>query len=262
MITITYDGRLGNNLIQYAAGYILAKKTGTKLGTEACQTYSNQHRFKTPQSKDLKITIDFGSVFNIDTIEGNIYKNSIELNDENYFEHLNSPLEKTGYKINGFFHDPRLLCDYRSDILKLYNPKINTLKIDPDDAFFACRFGDYRVSGRTYCTMKYIQSQFEDHRNDYNNVYLTSDSINHPHLVELIKKYNITPYNNLPLETILFAKNFNHLFLSAGSFSYWMAYLSTAKNITVFKSLGPKHKQDHLQNKNTWSYNANVKFYT
>ena len=52
------------------------------------------------------------------------------------------------------------------------------------------------------------------------------------------------------------AKNFNNLILSAGSFSYWMAYLSEATNITVYEN----NSQDPLQKQNAWNYNKKVIF--
>ena len=106
-----------------------------------------------------------------------------------------------------------------------------------------------------YFRPDYLEQQLETARNSFDTVYISSDTIDYPPLVELIDKYDLTVYQSDPLETILFAKNFNNLILSAGSFSYWMAYLSEANNITVYKG-----KQDPLQQKNAWNYNKNVQF--
>lgn len=256
MITIKYRGRLGNNMIQYAAGWLLAKKTGLFLTTKPIVKYENVGRLKTTSSDKSCIVTDFGKVFNIKEIGNYSFTDMVDIDDDNYIEHLTSSREKVGYHLDGFFQDHRLLCDYRGEILDLYqHNKKSEIDISPDDVFVACRFGDSLVTSRTFCTVEYVESQLKMNRQNFRNIYLTSDSLDYPPLVKLIDKYNITPYSNDPLETILFAKNFNNLILSAGSFSYWMSYLSEANNITVYNN-----KHDPLQRQNAWNYNKNVQF--
>ena len=56
------------------------------------------------------------------------------------------------------------------------------------------------------------------------------------------------------MDTFLFGAQFNNLILSAGSFSYLMAYFSKADNVTVYRS-----KEDPLQEHGGWNYNNNIK---
>jgi len=240
MIQIQYKGRTGNKMVQYAAGYILAKKTGLELNTRALLR---------------------GSVFNIKPIvPGVLNPVTIRLDDSNYYDHLNNPEPGTGYILRGFFQDGRLLCDYRDEILDLYRyDKEPEIDISPDDAYVACRLGDClnNPRGRVYCTIEYIENQLKKTRQKYQNVYISSDSLDYPPLVELVNRYNMTIYNPSlhPVHTILFARNFNNLILSAGTFSYWIAYFSTADNVTVYKS-----RNDGLQKwRSAWLYNKNVK---
>jgi hypothetical protein len=257
VIKIGYRGRLGNRMIQFAAGHILATKTGLTLSSSIVFKYKNTDSYRTTFDQNKTTSINFLDIFKIKLPTGQSYPNAIKLDDINYYQHLNNPLENTGYKLNGFFQDGRLLCAHRDDILKLYQyTKKPTIDISKDDAFFACRFGDCLKNGRTYCSIEYIEEELKINRHNYRNIYVTSDSLNYPPLVKLMDEYNINLYNNDPLKTILFAKNFNNLILSAGSFSYWMAYLSEATNITVYKNT----EQDPLQKQNAWSYNKNVKF--
>lgn len=256
MIKFVYQGRLGNNLIQYAAAFILAKKTGLALDAPAKRIHSNIGTYKTSSSTNDTIEIDFGSVFGIEPMAGDIFHNFIELTDENYFEHLESPAPNKAYLVHGFFQCERLLVDYREEILNLYKIPESNFAHSKNDAFIACRLGDCLVTQeRTYCTVDYIDRQLQVRRGSYDKVYITSDTINHPPLIDLIKKYNLTVYQNQPLDTILFASRFKNLILSAGSFSYWMAYFSEATNVSVYSS-----KEDPLQQYNTWAYNKNVKF--
>lgn len=245
MIRWNYKGRLGNRMIQYAAAYVLAKKAGL---------YINR------PSKRLKKTNDVISLdlFKIKPLNGNRFTHFIELTDKNYFGHLENPIHKKGYRLNGYFQHEKLLVDYREEILNLYKLPKEELNLNPSkhDAFIACRLGDCLVTKWTHSSVDYIDNQLEGRRDLYDKVYITSDSINHPPLVDVIKKYNLTIYQNEPLDTILFASQLNNLILSSGSFSYWMAYLSSAENITVYHN----EFQDPLQKHNAWAYNKNVRF--
>jgi len=256
MIDIKYRGRLGNRLIQYAAAYVLAKKTGLQLDAPKTRAYKNTGIYKTSSSANDTIETDFGSVFKINSLSGNHFNEFIELTDDNYFEHLKNPTPNKGYFVNGFFQHERLLVDYREEILNLYKLPESNFIPSKTDAFIACRLGDCLVTQWTHSSVDYIDNQLEGRRDLYDKVYITSDSINHPPLVDVIKKYNLTIYQNEPLDTILFASQLNNLILSSGSFSYWMAYLSSAENITVYHN----NKQDPLQKQNAWDYNKNVKF--
>jgi len=256
MIKIYSRGRSGNNLTQYAAAYVLAKKTGLKLDAPHIREYVNTGIYKTSCSTNNEIENDFGSVFEIDSLSGKSFNDLIELTDDNYFEHLKNSTANKGYFLNGFFQHERLLVDYREEILNLYKLPESDFTPNKNDAFIACRLGDCLIRQRVYCTTDYIDHQLQASRDSYDKVYITSDTIDHSPLVDLIEKYDLTIYQNEPLNTILFACRFNNLILSAGSFSYWMAYLSEATNITVYKN----NTQDPLQKHNAWSYNKNVKF--
>lgn len=282
MITVKYGGRLGNVLVQYAAAYILSKNTGCVL---KAPTRSTTYHAKADYN------MDFTSMINIPEVETpneKQFENTIVLTDKrlvrpgwvgvDYFDYLNKE-PASNYQCWGFFQDGRLLCDYRKDILELFNCDVGSKhEPDPDDVFIHARFGDTLRLRRAYCDTRYVQQQLEENRNKYRKIYLTSDSIDYPPVIDLIKKYNITPYENDPVETILFGKKFNNLVLSAGSFSYWIGYLSNAKNICVYGygqdargldvQLKRRMNRDKkvvtvncaLQNHNAWSYNKNVKF--
>lgn len=75
MIKLHYKGRLGNNMIQYAAAAVLAKKAGLRLITNPTRTYANTGQYKTTSSSDSMITTDFGNVLNIRPIDGSCYEN-------------------------------------------------------------------------------------------------------------------------------------------------------------------------------------------
>ena len=65
----------------------------------------------------------------------------------------------------------------------------------------------------------------------YNKIYISSDSLDHYIIKELCSIYDITIYNDLPINTINFAKDFGTLILSGGTFSWWIGMLSKSNNI-------------------------------
>ena len=103
MITLSYKGRLGNKLIQYAASYILAKKTSLQLDVLKISVTRNSGIYQTSSSTNDKIETDLGSVFKINSLSGHKFNNFIELTDKNYFEHLENSTPNKGYLLNGYF---------------------------------------------------------------------------------------------------------------------------------------------------------------
>ena len=251
MIKVQYRGRLGNAMVQLAAGYVLSKKTGLKLDVR-CQ----QRRYILAHHNIPKEIMKY---FDLKPSTGDEIHELVELTDKSYFKHLMIP-PTTGYFVNGYFQTGALLCDHRELILDLYNSPEDEARPGSNDAFVHARIGDLlnKPNNRNmaYFKPEYLKKLLQTTRSTFNTVYISSDTIDYPPLVELIEKYSLTPYNNDPLATILFARRFNNLILSAGSFSYWMAYLSEAINITVYKN----PEQDPLQRQNAWGYNKNVKF--
>lgn len=240
MIKIQYAGRLGNRMIQYAAAHLFACNTGVQLAPNSAR-------------------LDFIKTFNVRVPEGRAFEEFIDINESNYFQHLYNANENIGYNITGYHQTSQFLCNHRDFILDLYKCDIQRDSIHEYDCFVHARIGDLLNNpnrNMAYFQPDYLEQQLETARNTFNTVYISSDTIDYPPLVELINKYDLTIYQSDPLETILFAKNFNNLILSAGSFSYWMAYLSAAYNITVYG----KVTKDPLQRNNAWDYNKNVKF--
>ena len=240
MIRVKYIGRLGNKMIQYAAAHLFACHTGIKLDPDFAR-------------------LGFIKRFNISPPKGKIFKEFIDINESNYFKYYLNPTGSTGYNITGYHQTSEFLCNHRDFILDLYKCDAQLEHIRENDCYIHARIGDLLNNlnrNMAYFQLDYLEQQLQTTRNTYNTAYISSDTINYPPLVELINKYDLTIYHSDPLDTILFAKNFNNLILSAGSFSYWMAYLSEATNITVYKNT----KQDPLQRRNAWNYNKNVKF--
>lgn len=205
MVSIIYNGRLGNNLFQYVAAYIFAKKFNFKISSGVVD-----------------------NKFNLPSLYGNIHTNKIiDVDDNNFMFFLTSEsLENAHYRFVGYYQLKDFILQYHNEIKKLfdlsYNPTPN------DEVFVAYRIGD--IEGiRQMLPLEYYKDALS--KINATSGYITSDSPNHPNVIQLKNEFNLKNYNNSPIETIDFAKNFNNLVLSEGSFSWWIGFLSFAENI-------------------------------
>jgi hypothetical protein len=205
MVSIVYSGRLGNNLFQYVAAYIFAKKFGFKISSGIVD-----------------------NKFNLPSLNGNgEFDKTINVDDNNFMSLLKSDkLDDAHYRFVGYYQIKEFILEYRNEIKEMFD--LSYLPKDKDEVFVAYRIGD--INGvRQMLPYEY----YEDALTKINptNGYITSDTPDHPNVLRLIEKFNLKNYNESPLETIDFAKNFNNLVLSEGSFSWWMGFLSSAESI-------------------------------
>lgn len=61
--------------------------------------------------------------------------------------------------------------------------------------------------------------------------FISSDTPNHPLVLQLINEFNLTLHDASTIETLNFAKKFTTLVLSGGTYSWWIGALSNASKI-------------------------------
>lgn len=205
MVSIVYSGRLGNNLFQYVAAYIFAKKFNLKITSGVVE-----------------------NKFNLPVLVGHsVNQNTIDVDDNNFMKLLESEnIEEAHYRFIGYYQNKDFILKYANQIKSMFT--LNFIEQPKDSVFVAYRIGD--INGeRQMLPIEY----YEDALNiiSPSNGFITSDTPEHPNVTQLANKFNLKIYNNSPIETIDFAKNFNNLVLSEGSFSWWIGFLSKAENI-------------------------------
>jgi hypothetical protein len=205
MVSIVYSGRLGNNLLQYVAAYIFAKKFNLKLSSEGLD-----------------------NVFNLPSLDGDVTDGPIiDVDDSNFIYLLEMvSLSPAHYRFVGYYQDRGFILKYRDKIKRIFN--LTFTKIQDNQVFVAYRIGD--INGeRQMLPIEYYREALV--KIGCGGGYITSDTPHHPNVIKLSEEFNLTLYNDTPFNTIDFAKNFNKLVLSEGSFSWWIGFLSNAKKI-------------------------------
>jgi hypothetical protein len=220
MVSLLYSGRLGNNMIQYFAAYMLAKKKNLFLNVQ-------------PVTSE-----NFGSYFEIRPLQTErLGSNKIEVTDNNFMEILESKEELNHYYLNGFFQKKELLEKHEKEIKSFMNLNYDP-EITKDLVMVHYRIGD-TLNDRRMLPIEYYFESLD--LLNFSGGYIASDSLEHQFCKNLIKKYNLIPVTGLsPLQAIDFGKNFNNIVTSESTFSWWMAFLSKAENVIY-------NRRDHFR---------------
>jgi hypothetical protein len=169
----------------------------------------------------LNKSLDLNEDFEINQKEGGrSLENHIEVNDDNLQEILARKSIDSGIRVNGWFSSRYVFEN--EEIISYYKKCIVPKKIDnPSDLFVHVRLGD--INKKFNLPYEYYKNQIS--KIDYNDCFLTSDSISHPIVKDLQKRFkNIQLFTGWsPSFTIRYGANCNKLVLSSGTFSLCMA---------------------------------------
>lgn len=164
--------------------------------------------------------------------EGNGQYNQIQLlTEDNFFDILQSniPLNANIQFAKDVFCQTREFSNYARAYLhepsqknkiiqaNIFKERYNNNK----DVFIHVRLGDSVQHNPGFVYYDHILSQIE-----FENGYISSDSIWHPICQELIKKYNLQIIQYNEVNTIMFASTCKYILLSHGTFSWMIGVLA------------------------------------
>lgn len=98
-----------------------------------------------------------------------------------------------------------------------------------------------RISNKVFCTIRLDDQSHNSLDYEYYSTalkltncdsgYISTDSPDNQLISRLITEFNLEVLHLSPPEKINFAKNFDNVVLSHGSFSFWCGFLSQGKNV-------------------------------
>ena len=210
MITINYGGRLGNNMIQYSAARLFSNKHKIKLITP-------------PINGDINFTSLLKS--NDDT-DHQSYQNTTQIvNNNNFLSLLEmNDVPKQHYVFSDYFQFEEFFTKYDNEIKNLFKED----KTKRDGVFVHYRIGDI-MNLKNMLPIDYYLDALN--RINVNGGYITSDTPDHPNVIDISQKYGLEILNLDPLSTIDLGRKFDNIVLSEGTFSWWIGQLSDANTI-------------------------------
>ena len=181
----------------------------------------------------MKVTIlnvDNPEEIDVAIIPNVIYNETINLNDDNYFSIYNENLLNYNLFPNYNYFQTKEITNFlynylHSDLVKSKIIKCNPFKTrynENNDIFIHIRLTDvekYNPGLNYYInTIKML---------NFDNIYISSDDINHEIIKEIIQLYpNTILINEDEVKTIQFGSTCKYIILSHGSFSAVIGYLS------------------------------------
>ena len=215
------NARLANQVIQSIGYSIIGEKLNIKVSK-----YSNYHKID-------KLNISFWQEGRILTKPNNLKEYSNKdlrniMNGEYCFEE--------SFRFDGNFQEGWFLKENESKIRGMFDFEDVDL-FSPNQFLIFVRLGDVAhlappfqyYSKAIELVLKNSSIHNKSIKEDIQNKsYLTTDSPNHPLIKRLVKKYNLQLIYYEPVDTLVFARKFQNLILTGGSFNWLAAFLSSA----------------------------------
>ena len=207
MIDVKYDGRYCNRLFQYFMAVVIAEKHKQEISNPfptAIDDLKYNYKEDPPRSE------------------------KIEINDKNYNTFLTCKKVHANIHLVGYFQKKEVIAEFIKRKDRLFS-NIGCKK-PIRGTYVHLRLGDLLAHPERYCPLSYYEKALKKVDLD-GELYLSSDSPEHPIVQSLISKYNFKILNLNEEKTILTASRFDNKILSLGTFSWWIGFLGNQKNV-------------------------------
>jgi len=221
MSIIEGNARLGNQIFRSIACSMFAEKFNLSI----------QYRYYN-DLKNLGIELFIGS---------DIHEDTKQLTDNNYFNYLEMKEINFNIKVSGWtgYFQTKKITDKTFTYLhseKIMNKIIEKNKHkgrynNNDDCFIHIRLGDVAKYNQGIEYYNSIISKLS-----FTNLYIATDSPNHPIILNLKKKYpDLKLYNTTLTDIMLFGSTCKYIILSYGTFSAIIGYLAYFSEVYCLK---------------------------
>jgi hypothetical protein len=233
MISIVYNGQAGNNLFQYFLGRCIAKE----------KEYNLTHSYGIKQFNTINLKNDILLLNGIKlpkNIKGKnvlspIKKFNKHVFDWDFVKNTEAQIVLDGYFQNYNFYKP--YKDFiREEILRHNNIFNIENKPNPKDIVLHLRLNNYPYITPIDFYINILKKE------KYENAWIVSDLVTHPHIEILKEKYGCKVQNMSPESGFLFLTNAKKIIMSQSTFSWWSAFLSKAE-IIYFPTIADPHKK-------------------
>jgi hypothetical protein len=264
VLKILLHGRMGNQLFQYAFGFLMAKKHKTFFLVDIqknkfyldCFTLSFPHNFLY-NKKILRIYCWLVRKINLKN-----HRDFLDLKTK-----LVLPQEVDQTSFNGYFQDADLMESNKKSLLRLFTIKKSFQKV------FKEKYGSFFNQNKTLVISMRLGQDYKDFKlpdlnnanvflpnewyttilskieKEYNSVLIISDEIEEAKLI-LGEKSNYIFINDLPEIQFQMLMNADGCIIGNSSYSWWGSFLNTKKNKKIYAP-------------NNWAgYNVNIEYPT
>lgn len=205
-VKISYRGRLGNKIMTYLMAQYLAEKN------------------------DLAFDVEFPENINDDFIINKVsgkrnYSEFTEIIDANIIHYMKTPIN-SGIHVNDHFQWKEVWEN--QDVITKYKTYMTPKPLEPEcDLFVSVRLGD--ITGVVSLPIEYYSETLEKIK--FSNGFISSDSPEHPIVLQLIKRFNLKLFSGSPAHKIRYASMCKNIVLSSGTFCFLQGFFSKNSNV-------------------------------
>lgn len=221
MIRLAYTGLMGNNMLQYCQGRIMADKTGLALKCMGIRGFPNVKSIKGKVFKTPKIRVKH----HIPVVPENPNCQIIMMGPLDYG--LNTIPYEQQIKTDWLWHH------YTPPVVDIIGGAKTDLRkvVTKNDILIHVRLGDLltpRYNDRIV-TETYWKTMLP--RMEFDRLYIVSDSIRHEYMGWFSKYNPILIDCPDPIQTLDIGRSFDRIGMSVGTFSWWLSYFSDASKV-------------------------------
>lgn len=205
-VKISYRGRLGNKIMTYLMAQYLAEKN------------------------DLAFDVEFPENINDDFIINKVsgkrnYSEFTEIIDANIIHYMKTPIN-SGIHVNDHFQWKEVWEN--EDVITKYKTYIVPKPLKPEcDLFVSVRLGD--IANSVSLPIEYYDESIR--RAKFTTGFISSDSPDHPMILELMEKFNLKLFQGSAAYTLRYASQCENMILSFGTYSFLQGFFSNKSKI-------------------------------